>query len=394
MRLDSLSILQLNSAAGLAGGEQVFLDLCRGLATRGHRVGAVVRTNGALLNALREADVEITLARRRAGLGLLSGLRLARIIDSRGWQVLNAHTPPDYVLAALARRLSSSRPKLVLTRHILLPLGRSLLHKWALGSADAFVAVSNAVKETLENHPFIDASKVRTIWNGIDVEKFVPDGTRSLREQLGVEENEPLVGILGDISPHKGQEAFVKAALLLGSGGGACPALRPTIQGAASNTPTMGAKFVVAGPCKAKNRPYLERLVSVVKTEGLSSHVRFIDRVSDMPDAMRSLDVMVLASEAEPFGLVTVEAMACGCAVIATRSGASSEIVTDRRDGLLVKPGSHEAIADAIEALLKDEALRTRLCEQARQTAVQKFTLTRNIDEIEGLFRELCEQDE
>ena len=363
----------------MAGGEQVFLDLCRGLAVRGHRVGAVLRANGALLGAMRETDVEITLVRRRGGLGLLSARRLARIIDSRGWQVLNAHTPPDYVLAALARRLSSSRPKLVLTRHILLPLGTSLLHKWTLSSADAFIAVSNAVKERLNDHPFIDASKVRTIWNGIDVEKFVPDGTRSLREQLGVGENERLVGILGDISPHKGQEVFIKAALHLLPLFAFSP-FRPL--------------FIVAGPCKAKNRPYLERLLLMVKIKGQSSHVRFIDRVSDVPDAMRSLDVMVLASEAEPFGLVTIEAMACGCAVIATRSGASSEIITDRRDGILVEPGSHQAIADAIEALLKDEALRTFVCEQARQTVVQKFGLKRNIDEIEGLFRELCEQDE
>ena len=350
----------------------MFVDLCRGLKARGHRLGAVVRANGPLLTALREADVEITMSRKRGGAGLFSARRLASIIDADGWQLVNAHTPPDYMFAALARRLSSSKPRLVVTRHILLPLSRSLFHKWTLSSADGFIAVSDAVKETLTNHPFIDANKVRRIWNGIDVEEFVPQGTRSLREQLGVEENERLVGILGETSPHKGQEVFVEAALLILQGG-------------------YEVKFVVAGPTKPKNRSYLERLRLMVKDSDRSSQIHFAGRISDMPDAMRSLDVMVLASDAEPFGLVTVEAMACGCAVVATRSGASSEIITDTRDGILVEPGSHEALADAVRDLLDDEMTRTRLCERARETALQEFTLKRNIDEVERLFRELCD---
>ncbi len=351
----------------------MFIDLCRGLKAQGHLIGAVVRRGSSLQSALRNANIEIAMSRKRGGAGLFSARRLANIIDADGWQLVNAHTPPDYIFAALARRLSSSKPKLVLTRHILLPLGNSLFHKWTLGSADAFIAVSDAVKETLTKHPSIDASKVKTIWNGIDTERFVPQGTRSLREQLAVGGNERLVGILGDVSPHKGQEVFVKAALLLLQGGHA-------------------AKFVVAGPTRPKNRPYLRRLRSMVRDSGRSSEILFVGRISDMPDAMRSLDVMALASEAEPFGLVTVEAMACGCAVVATRSGASSEIITNGRDGMLFEPGSHEALANALRDVLDDEVARTRLCEHARETALQNFTLKRNIDEIERLFRELCDQ--
>jgi len=350
----------------------VFVDLCRGLKARGHLIGAVVRRGGSLQSALRNANIEAVMSRKRGGAGLFSARRLASVIDADGWQLVNAHTPPDYMFAALARRLSSSKPRLVLTRHILLPLGNSVFHKWTLSSADGFIAVSDAVKETLTNHPFIDASKVRTIWNGIDTERFVPQGTRLLREQLGVGENERLVGILGETSPHKGQEVFVKAALLLLQAG-------------------HEAKFVVAGPTKPRNRPYLRRLRSMAKDSGRSSQIHFAGRISDMPDAMRSLDVMALASDAEPFGLVTVEAMACGCAVVATRSGASSEIITDGRDGILVEPGSHEALANAVGDLLDDETTRTRLGRRARETALQKFALKRNIDEVERLYRELCD---
>jgi len=309
------------------------------------------------------------MLRRRSRLFLARGL--ARAMDIDGWQLVNAHTPPDYMFAALARRLSSSKPKLVLTRHILLPLGRSFLHKWTFGSAAAFIAISNAVKETLVGHPFVDGSKVRTIWNGIDVEKFVPDGTRSVRERLGVRDTEYLVGILGEVSPHKGQDVFVKAALLLLQNG-------------------LEVRFVVAGPTRRKNVQYMERLRSIVDEHDRASQISFLGPISDMPDAMRSLDVMVMASEAEPFGLVTVEAMACGCVVVATRSGASSEIITDKEDGILVEPGSPQAIADAIRTALNDAASLAGLRERARRTAILRFSRERNIDEVEQLFRELC----
>ncbi|MBN1593239.1 MAG: glycosyltransferase family 4 protein, partial [Candidatus Coatesbacteria bacterium] len=123
---------------------------------------------------------------------------------------------------------------------------------------------------------------------------------------------------------------------------------------------------------------------------GRAQSIQFKEPVTDMPDAMRSLDLMVMASEAEPFGLVTVEAMSCGCAVVATRSGASSEIITDDEDGILIEPGSPDAIANAIRGLLKDQDRRNRLGLRARETAVQKFSQGRNIDEIERLFMDLC----
>ena len=370
-----LSILQVNTARGFGGGERVFVDLCCALVSRGHRVGALVREKGELAGTLNEAGIEIVMTRKHSCPGLISARRLARTIDAGGWELINAHAPPDYVFAALGRRLSGSRPKLVFTRHILLPLGSSSVHKWVLGSADAIIAVSEAVKGSLLQHRFVEPGKVRAILNGIDVEKFAPQGSRSLRSSLNVGKKQHLVGILGEVSPHKGQELFLKAALLLVKQG-------------------YKARFVVAGPTKPKNVPYRQHLRSMIDSNGRSGQISLIDRVLDMPDAMRSLDVMVLASEAEPFGLVTVEAMACGCAVVATRSGASCEIVTDGRDGLLVEPDSPEGIADAVRALLDDDGMRRRLARAARETAVDRFSLHRSVDEVEQLYLALCKRSE
>ncbi|MBN1594116.1 MAG: glycosyltransferase family 4 protein, partial [Candidatus Coatesbacteria bacterium] len=245
--MKQLSILLMNTADGFGGGEQVFVGLCSGLQAKGHEVACVVRAGGALRSVLEEAGLQVIPTQR--GCGILLPRRLAKAIDSGGWQLINAHTPPDYMIAALSKELSRSKPKLIFTRHILLPLGRSFLHRWTLRSADALIAVSNAIKETLDAHPFIDPERVRTIWNGIDVEKFFPSGTRNLRDRLGIDDEGRLVGIFGEISPHKGQELFVRAANILLREG-------------------ENVHFVIAGPIKQRNEAYLKKLQRLAGESG------------------------------------------------------------------------------------------------------------------------------
>ncbi|MCD6327808.1 glycosyltransferase, partial [bacterium] len=121
--MKQLSILQISTASGLGGGERVLVDLCHGLAERGHHVGAVVRAKSPLIDRFENDQIEIVLMAKRRGAHLLLARKLAKRIDAGAWQLINAHTPPDYLFAALARRLSTSKPRLVFTRHILLPLG-------------------------------------------------------------------------------------------------------------------------------------------------------------------------------------------------------------------------------------------------------------------------------
>lgn len=346
------------------------LDLCRGLSQSGHRVGVVVARGSPLSKHIVRANVRILPTGWPGASSILAARQLARSVDTQGWQVLNAHTPPDYLLASLVKRLARSRPRLVLTRHILLQLGRSFLHRWAFSLADAFIAVSHAVAESLGNHPLIDPGKIHVIYNGIDTDRFTPEGTRSLRERLGLAPEQPLVGIIGEVSPHKGQQEFLGASILLLERG-------------------LDAKFVLIGSPRPKNVPYLKRLKRIVQERGLGDHILFLDAVSDVPDAIRSLDVLVLASHEEPFGLITVEAMACGCPIVATSSGATPEIVTDGVHGILVQPRRKEAIASAVAKLIEDAALRARLGHQARERAVKHFGLERMVQQTESLYQKL-----
>ena len=98
---------------------------------------------------------------------------------------------------------------------------------------------------------------------------------------------------------------------------------------------------------------------------------------------------MLPSVQAEPFGLVVLEAMAMGCPVVATAIGGPLSIVADGETGFLVPPGDAVALADKLEVLLGDTALRARMVSAGRARLETKFSFTNTINELAALYREL-----
>src|SRR5207245_3836934 len=148
---------------------------------------------------------------------------------------------------------------------------------------------------------------------------FPPAGPGApFRRALGVPDAAPLVGIVGRIGLGKGHEHFVGAAVRLLRGG-------------------MDAHFASTGDPRFDEDAWrADALRRAVKDAGREDRIRFVGYRRDVPEIMRALDVLVLASDAEPCGRVLFEAMASGTAVVATKRGGTPEIVRDGREGLLV----------------------------------------------------------
>ena len=123
--------------------------------------------------------------------------------------------------------------------------------------------------------------------------------------------------------------------------------------------------------------------------ERLGDRVLFTGRRSDIPDIMRAVDVVVMASVAEPFGLSALEAMACGTPVIGTAAGGLVEFVEHEVTGLLVPPLESEPIARAIERVLGDDELRNRMILEAERRAVPARGLEAQYDELAQMYRDV-----
>ena len=366
-----MRVLQVSSARAFGGGERHLADLSRALAERGHEVYAALGADSPLRAPLIDALTarNVFTASLRNALDLRGALSLSRIARDVSADVIHAHVARDYTLASFAAR-RAPRARLVITRHVLFPLSR--LHRLALSNVSRVIAVSEAVARSLRAQGIFDPEKIRVVANGIDLRRF-----EEARAAFELEERERettrvrlRVGIVGELSEVKNQEDFLRAAALLSEEFGD------------------SVEFLVVGDDSSRGGKYGARLERLVAELYLTDGVRLVRRCEDVAPLIASLDVLVSASRTEAFGMVLVEAAACGVPVVATATEGAREIVTEGLTGSLVPVGDVRALASSVAALLRDEGLRLSLGSRAREAARARFGLERMVDETERVYAE------
>jgi glycosyltransferase involved in cell wall biosynthesis len=225
-----------------------------------------------------------------------------------------------------------------------------------------------------EGHPLISSRQTFVIPNAVDLELFRPADQFASRSATA----ELRVGFAGQWSRGKGLQQLLDAWSALQD-------LRPAAQLWLAGGPTLWKRDQEPpGTREAVAR------VQEMQRAGIVHSVGSIPRAR-MPEFWISKDVAVVPSLTEAFGLVALEALACGVPVVATTAGGLKEIVIDGECGLLVPPGDTAALARALRLLLTDEQLRRRLSAAARLRA-ENFSLQRRSRELLTLFQERTEK--
>lgn len=219
------------------------------------------------------------------------------------------------------------------------------------------------------------AHKVHHIPHGVDTEKFVPLDD-SQRVQVGrrheTPAQAPVVLHVGRIMPFKGQHLFLQMAQRL----------------LAENSPQHTPVFWLAGDDSMGDPRYAQRVREMSRT--MHSSVRWLGFQHDIAPIIAAADVLVHCStRPEPFGLVILEAMACGAAVVSANRGAPAEILEHGRTGLLSPPNDVGSLADAVRLLLEDNERRQMLSTNARRVVCERYTLQQHVQQLVGLYRSL-----
>ena len=264
--------------------------------------------------------------------------------------VLHTHNPKTGVMGRIAGRLAGV-PVVVNTCHGLWARPEDRLRKRAFvygleGLASRFSdyeLFQNAEDEATMRWA-LKRGRHRVVGNGVDLERFRPDpeGRRRVRAELGVTDDELLVGTVGRRVREKGLVEFADAAARLRD----------------------RATFVWVGP---------EDDTEPIGDEGRTGAVRFIDERTDMPAVYSAFDVFVLASHREGFSRASMEAAACGLPMVLTDIRGCREIGDHDRHLLLAQLDGGRALGDAVERLLDDRLFRTRLGSAARERALTGF---------------------
>ncbi len=378
----SLSVLVVSHVENMWGAERRLLDIAPLLASEGVVLtlasppGELADTwvatgaNWLPLKLKAHQGLRAPGSRKRPGAGALvkeasavvsSSLAIARLAKS--FNLIQSHSLMAHLEVALAGILT--RRPVILDLHDIVEegLGQRVL-RLASRLASASIANSAATAQTVGG----TSSKVHVVHPGVDLSRFFPaPKNHGIRAELTSLPEAPLIGILGRVDPNKGVDILVEA---IGRPGNALSS----------------AHLAIIGQEHVASADFITRLHKRSE-ELLGYRVRFIPPRSDVPDVLRALDVMVNASRHEPFGRTVLEAQACGIPVVGTDAGGIPEFVEHGKTGLLVPPFDVAALEAALEQLLADKPLRSRLSQEGARQAREHFGVTGQAKAAAAIYR-------
>ena len=284
---------------------------------------------------------------------LAAAWRLSRVLKQLTPDVIHAHDPHGVAMAATALSIASPSPQppLVASRRIEFRIAHNRFRDGSTAQVDCFVAISEAVRERLVADG-IPRSKTTVVHEGVDVERIVASARRpTCTPRSTCRRTRPIVGNIGALVPQKGQHHLIDAAALVVR---AVP----------------DARFVICGDGELR-----QALEEQIKRKHLERHVFLAGFRPDVLELLKGFDLFALSSTAGGMCTSLVDAMAASKAAVATRVGGVPEVVADGETGFLVPPRDHEAMADRIIALLKDDAAESahgRGGAEARARAVHR----------------------
>jgi L-malate glycosyltransferase len=296
-------------------------------------------------------------------------LRLRALITSGRFDVVHLHSPSiGSVARAIVRTMPPGRrPAIVSTEHIprhtLHPITR-FANRVTSPFDDAVIAVSGDTKRSMRGRAL---TKAEVIVHGIDVDAVgeLRLHRALIRSELGMSDDELLIGTVANFRPQKDYPNLFSAARLLAGS---------------------GVRFKVVAVGQGPGEGATRALATAL---GLDQLVTLTGYRADATTVMAACDVFTLASEMEGLPVALMEALALGLATVATDVGGVSEALHHGVDALLVPPKDPQALADAWRLVLEDEALRARLAAAGARRAVE-FDVARASRRLEAIYVEVA----
>jgi glycosyltransferase involved in cell wall biosynthesis len=369
-----LSVAIVSHTARISGAEHTLLDFLTALPD-GLRVevGAPagpltdrVRALNVTSFPLRGTDAGLKLHPTRTPLAVATlvadGLTLARRARRQGLDVIHANSTRAALSAAVAR-LRGGPPVVVHLHDVLGDDPVSRLVRWVVRhSAGAVLANSTHVASTLRLPP--GRPPVVTVDNPVDLGRFDParaDGA-AVRAELGIEADVPVIALVGQITPWKGQDLAIRALAALPE---------------RHRDPVLllvGAPVFTSAGTRFDNLEYERGLRTLAHELGVADRVRFLGSRDDVPDVLAAGDIALVPSWEEPFGRVVIEALAMELAVVATSRGGPPEIL-EGGAGITLPPEDPARWAATIAALLDDPDERRRLAHAGLARVRERYGL-------------------
>jgi L-malate glycosyltransferase len=363
----------------VGGSGVVATELGKLLAEKGHEIHFISSSMPFRLNKIygniyyHEVSVNQYSVFQYPPYDLALANKIAEVAKREQLDVLHAHyAVPHAVCAVLARQMVGGKLKIVTTLHgtdiTVLGYDPSLsdMIKFGIEQSDVVTAVSNAlVRQTYE---LLDVQKpIQTVYNFVDERVYCRKDVSYLKKEYGIGETEKVIIHVSNFRKVKRVPDVVRAFSIIRK--------------------QLPAKLLLVG-----DGPEMPVVSHLVEELGLNEDVRFLGKQDRLDELYSISDVKLLLSEKESFGLVLLEAMACGVPCIGTTIGGIPEVIEDGETGFLCELGHVEEIAEKAMRILTDPHLHTYMAKQAVQTVYKKFHSREIVGQYEDIYVSLAKR--
>ncbi len=360
-----LRILFLTFQGDMAGSTNSISYLCKGLAALGHSVHIGIRRESLLWELLEGTNVNRIPMTFNGRMDRVNWRQIRDAVRTHDIQIINAQSSYDRYTSIFANLRYRLNCKVIHTRRQNpLSAGGPLQRKFYTAFTERFVVISEGLKRIFIEKGF-PSHHLKVIHNGIPESRYKEwseEKVQEFRELIQLEEGNKLIGC---VSRPKEQEQIIQAVAQL-------------------NDPKIELLFA------GVDHEFIDPLV---EKHQLKNKVHVLGSIpsQDILNIYRLLDLNILASTMDGFGLVLIEAMAMECPVIATNFGGIPDVVQDGVNGLLFDNGDIESLQEKIKSVLYHEQTAERLIKNGKISAYQTFEIKSTIKNYESFFKEITE---
>jgi len=372
--LSKMKILFVIDALQFGGGERVFSQLIKGLPYDKYLIFLASSPNKEFYQSLNGglfSSIFLNFS-SRANLSLIFALR--RIIHGNRIDIVHGQGARAEFYARVAKSYSANA-KYVST--LAMPvegfdIGRlrkkiyRFFDRITERYVDHFIVVSDALKNFLVNQRGIPNDKITRIYNGIELDRYQPElKENAFRKQMGIGNETPVIGAIGRLVWQKGFEYLIKAA----------PEVIRSVP---------KAMFLIVG-----DGPLRDSLDNLTKKLKIESNIKFIGFQKNIKNILSAIDVLAVPSVLEGFPMITLEAMAMGKPIIATRIDGITEQSVHGQSAILIPPGDITSLSKSIIKVLKDKNLQTHLVSNARKRVEEHFSVQNMLEQTQHVYQSI-----
>lgn len=373
-----MNVLQTLDSLNRGGAETLVLDICRNARKYGINLTFVVTGGGDLENEFRNSGVDYIRLQRKLPIDFKLIKQLKKIIKEKQIEIVHGYQPVEVLHLYLAAKglnnikcvmshqggglFAESRKNRIADR-ILSPL------------VDANISCSRGLLPWLREEIGVDTkNNFHIIYNGADENRLQPTGN-SIRKELGIGENDLLLGMVANFVPTATKDQMT-----------VCRAL-PQIFAESEN-----AYFVFAGKIAGGGDENFNACVRYCEENGISNKVFFLGGRGDIPDILASLDLFVYSSLHEGLPMAVAETMLAGVPLIVSDIEPLLEATDNGKYAEVFKQKDAEELSEKILKMLKDEKMRRELAEKAREFAKENFSVEAHLKNLKKLYENLLSE--